>query len=479
MSRGDTGAPGAPGSATPPLPPFTHDTAGTPAAAWDAYAATGAALHWTRDGTPDGPPLGRVVVLAAHPDDETLGAGGLIHLAHRRGLEVSVLVATAGEGSHPGSPTHTPARLAVRRAAELRDASALLAPGAAPPRLLELPDGGVADHHETLVARVVEIVGDGRDTLLVATWRHDGHPDHEAVGRAAATVAARTGARLLEHPVWAWHWGTPGDLPADRVRLPLDRTARAAKAAAVAAHRSQVAPLSDAPGDEVLLGEDLLAHVARDGEVLLPGAPHDRALDDLHRSVADPWGVDRRFYERRKRALLLAALPRERFRRAAELGCSTGALAADLAARCDELHALDASPAALAAARERLADAPGVTVHEARLPGDWPTALPADAGLDLVVVSEVGYFLSPLALERLVAEVAARLTDDGTVVLAHWRHPVTGWPLDGAAVHATFVRDLARPVLATWRDRDVELLVLARDEVAPPPDGGERRQGRG
>ncbi|WP_299058307.1 bifunctional PIG-L family deacetylase/class I SAM-dependent methyltransferase [uncultured Nocardioides sp.] len=447
------------------IPPFRHDERGTPAAAWDAYAAQGPDLDWTHDGRP----LRALVVVAAHPDDETLGAGGLVHTAHRRGLDVRVLVATAGEGSHPGSPTHTPQDLAVRRAAELVDACALLAPGAASPVLLGLPDGAVAAHHDDLVARVVDAVGDGRDTLLAATWRHDGHPDHEAVGRAAAAAAVRTGARLLEYPVWAWHWGTPGDLPTDRVRLRLDPAAVTAKAAAVAAHTSQVAPLSDAPGDATLMGADLLAHFTRDVEVLLPGPPYDDALDALHRDVADPWGVDRRFYERRKRALLLAALPREGFRRGAELGCSTGALGADLAARCDVLDLLDASPVAVAAARERLAGREAVTIREARLPDGWPDDVD---GLDLVVVSEVGYFLSPVALERLVDVVAARLREDGVVVLCHWRHPVHGWVLDAAAVHAAFTTGLARSgrtVIGRWTDRDVELLVLGPPSQAPDP----------
>jgi hypothetical protein len=158
-------------------------------------------------------------VVGAHPDDETLGAGGLVHLAARAGLRVVVVSATAGEGSHPGSPTHDAHALATRRRGELERAVALLAPDA-DVVCLDHPDGALADLEEELVAALVATIGTtGERTVLVAPWRRDGHPDHEAVGRAAAVAARRTDARTLEYPVWAWHWGTAADLPWDEVRL--------------------------------------------------------------------------------------------------------------------------------------------------------------------------------------------------------------------------------------------------------------------
>jgi len=441
---------------------FRHDEAGTPAAAWAPYLAGLPA--------PDLEGLERLVVLAAHPDDESLGAGGLLARAGRGGLDVVVVAATDGEASHPDSPTHTATQLARLRRVELRTALGAVAPGAAL-HALGHPDGRLAEHEAELVARLVDLVGDGRRTLLVAPWRTDGHPDHEAAGRAAATAAARTGARLLEYPIWFWHWAEPGADGWELFRvLPLDDAEHAAKQAAQAAHRSQVLPLSEGPGDEVLLGADLLRHFAGRREAYVADAPHDAALDDLHADRADPWGVDSRWYETRKRALLLAALPRPRFRHGVEVGGSTGALARDLAARCDRLEVLDASPHAVAAARERLAGLPGVQVRQAAVPGGWPEA-PGD-GFDLVVLSEVGYFLSPADLDGLVGRVAASLAPDGVLVLAHWRHPVAGWPLDGADVHRRFTDAGLRPVVARYADRDVELLVLAEPSVLPEPAEG-------
>lgn len=442
---------------------WTHDGAGTPAATWraDPRRARAPRLDLRALG------VDRVVVVAAHPDDESLGAGGLLAEADRPGLVVDLVAATDGEASHPGSPTHTPQQLAERRRREVAAALAVLAPRA---RLHPLghPDGALARHEGDLVRVLVDLVGDGRRTLLVAPWRADGHPDHDAAGRAAAVAADRTGAELLEYPVWFWHHGAPDDAPWERiVRHVLDDDLRRRRGRAQAAHASQVAALSDRPGDEVLLGPAVRAHFDGDDELFVRGSPDDRALDDLHAGSADPWATGTRWYETRKRDLLLALLPRRRFRHGLEVGSSTGALAADLAGRCARLDVLDASEHAVASASERFADRPEVRVRRATVPDDWPPV--PEGGFDLVVLSEVGYFLSPRRLDELVERLRTDLADDGVLVLAHWRHPVDGWPLDGVGVHEVVERAGLRPVAATYRDRDVEMLLLADPALLPDP----------
>ena len=200
-----------------------------------------------------------------------------------------------------------------------------------------------------------------------------------------------------------------------------------------------------------------------DSPVRRPGREcADTALDDLHAEQEDPWGTDDRWYEARKRDLLLAVLPRRRHGRALEVGCSAGALAAVLRERVTSLVAADRSPAALRAARERLGTTADLRLMD--LPHEWP-----EGSFDLVVVSEVGYFLSPSALDLLVERVAGCLERDGTVLLSHWRHPVAGWALDGPDVHERFAERLGRPLQAAYDDRDVQVRVHAHDPVWPDP----------
>jgi LmbE family N-acetylglucosaminyl deacetylase len=399
----------------------------------------------------------RVVVVAAHPDDETLGAAGLLAIAHRAGLAVEVVLLTDGEGSHPRSPSVSAEALGRRRVSEARAALGALSPRARL-RTVGLADGGLAGHVDEVVDVLVDVVGEeGPHTLLVAPWRRDGHTDHDAAGRAAAVTARRTDATLWEYPVWLWHWCDPVDAPwADLWTLALPEQTVTDKVRAIALHRTQVEPLSRAPGDEVMLHADFVAHFARPYEAYLPSGPTaDDALDRVHRDSPDPWGVRTRWYEQRKRAVTLAALPERRYGRALEVGGSVGALAEDLASRCDELVVLDESTEAVAAARSHLSPHEHAAVVRASVPEEWP-----DGWFDLVVVSEVGYFLGPARLRELAHRVDSCLTRGGTIVLCHWRHRAVGWPLDGDRVHEiwTSVSDL--PVAVSHVEADFRLDVL-------------------
>lgn len=400
----------------------------------------------------------RLVVLAAHPDDETLGAGGLIATLASRGVAVDVVVATDGEASHPDSPTFTPAELARVRRGELTAAVAELAPAAAV-HFLNLPDGALAEHRSELDAALAAVVGaDTEHTVLAAPWRTDGHTDHDAAGRAAAGLARTLGLPLLEYPIWLWHWGKPADVPADLMLLSLGDAADA-KARAMAAHISQVEPLSPAPGDEALLSPGVLAHFERSFEsfVLTRPRPPREVFEQLYRSSADPWEFEGSFYEHRKRALSLAMLPRPRFASVFEPGCSIGVFTRELADRADALTATDISGRALELARTRLSGLDHVRLARGAVPRDWP-----EGRFDLVVVSEIGYFLQHSELEELVRRTEASLTEDGLVLLCHWRHPNEGWELTGDQVHDVFRALNGLRVVAEHCEEDFRIDVLAR-----------------
>ena len=448
---------------------FSHTDPGTGEAAW---ARSGLAV------APELPLAAaelaamRFVVLAAHPDDETLGAGGLMASLVALGARVEVLLCTAGEGSHPDSPTAAPEQLAGIRLKEF--GAALAALGLEDCwTFIGLPDRGLAGHSEAITRAVRDAVqrlpGDPDTVALVAPYRADGHGDHEALGAAAADVARQDGHALLEYPIWFWHWATPRDHDwRPWFRFHLDGPARAAKKLAMSEHATQVRPLSPLPGDEVLLSPEFLAHFSRSYEVFAwtpapeaskrpySSADAESVFDGVHNGAADPWNYSGSWYEQRKRALTLAALPEKSYERALEVGCSIGTLTAELAPRCRSLLAVDASGTAVHRARQLLDGWPGVEVEQRVLPGSWPGGT-----FDLVVVSEVGYYLSKEELSQLWDRVEASLAPGGTLLLCHWRHPITGWELDGDTVHALGRQRLGWRTAGIYQERDFVLEVLA------------------
>ncbi|ONH28660.1 SAM-dependent methyltransferase [Pseudofrankia asymbiotica] len=186
----------------------------------------------------------------------------------------------------------------------------------------------------------------------------------------------------------------------------------------------------------------------------VPGSYFDR----LYAASDDPWGFRDRWYERRKRALTMALLPDARYGTAYEPGCSIGLLTAELAGRCDRLLATDIAPAAVEAARHRTRDLPHVDVQVAALPADWPPG-----GHDLVVLSEVGYYLDRPAAADLAHRAAGTA---GTLLAVHWRPDVGDYPLGGDDVHdllATATRTAGLTHLAHHRDDDLVADVWCTD----------------
>lgn len=162
-----------------------------------------------------------------------------------------------------------------------------------------------------------------------------------------------------------------------------------------------------------------------------PAAPQAH-FERLYGHSADPYAVRTRWYEQRKRALLLASLPRQRFRRCYEPGCGNGELTAELAARCDSVLAADFSAQALRVARQRTAALAQVQLAQHVLPDQWPLT----EQFDLVVLSEVLYFLPVDAVRRVARHCARSLASDGTLVACDWRADFAGRATATAQVHA-------------------------------------------
>jgi LmbE family N-acetylglucosaminyl deacetylase len=240
---------------------FDSATRGTAAAEWSTLLGSAPlpALDLTL--------LESLAVVAAHPDDETLGAGGLINECAVRGIPVQVIVVTDGAASHPGSRTASPGQIAVVRQRELFLAIAELGPRSEVVTL-GFDDGQTAGSRGE-IARAIARQLDPRSTL-VAPWRGDGHRDHRVVAEICAELAARRDARLFEYPIWMWHWASPRDerVPwQSGVRVPLSHIARAAKRRAIDHYSSQVTGVGPADADGPVLSAQFLAHFERDEEV--------------------------------------------------------------------------------------------------------------------------------------------------------------------------------------------------------------------
>lgn len=176
----------------------------------------------------------------------------------------------------------------------------------------------------------------------------------------------------------------------------------------------------------------------------------------MYATDPDPWRFASSAYERDKYAATLAALPRTHYASALDVGCSIGVFTRQLCPRCDTLIGLDVVPSVLDAARARCADCSNVSFRLAAVPGDWP-----DGRFDLIVISEVAYYLDRADLARLVARVEGALLPDGDVVLVHWLG-ATHYPLSGDDAAEGFIagaRSFAR-VLKQSRTSEYRLDVL-------------------
>jgi LmbE family N-acetylglucosaminyl deacetylase len=203
------------------------------------------------------------VIVAAHPDDEVLGAGGLMSMLATARARLRLVAVTDGEGSHRGHGD--PGELARRRTAETTAALQALGAPAAEVVRLRLPDTGLADREDDLTAALAPLA-EGFDICL-APWDRDLHSDHEAAGRAARRAAPRA---LYYYPIWMWHWASPADprVPWDRaLRVPLSPPAAAAKRAAIGYFTSQTRDRGHGLGP--VLSPEMIAHFTRTTEVLI------------------------------------------------------------------------------------------------------------------------------------------------------------------------------------------------------------------
>ncbi|MDY7560318.1 class I SAM-dependent methyltransferase [Pseudomonas sp. 10B1] len=187
----------------------------------------------------------------------------------------------------------------------------------------------------------------------------------------------------------------------------------------------------------------------------------DHYFQQLFEHCDDPWAFKQRWYERRKRALTLAALTRDHYTAIFEPGCANGELSAELALRGDRLLCCDTSKIAVDLAKQRLRGFDHVRVLHARLPNDWP-----DETFDLIVFSELGYYLDPLDLDQWIDRALASLASNGEILACHWRSTIEGCPQTADQVHKRLRERLSMRRLFAHQEEDFLLDLWSRDPMS-------------
>lgn len=181
-------------------------------------------------------------------------------------------------------------------------------------------------------------------------------------------------------------------------------------------------------------------------------------FDKVYTEKQDPWNFEKSEYEKDKYLKTLDSLPKKKYHKGLEIGCSIGVLTKLLADRCNELMSIDLNEFALASAKERLKEQSNVTLKIGSIPDDLPKE-----SFDLVVMSEVGYYLSIDDLIKAKDEIKLRMIEDADLILVHWTHEVADYPLSGDQVNECFLGDKDFKLIINYRSPDYRLDVLSKN----------------
>lgn len=173
-------------------------------------------------------------------------------------------------------------------------------------------------------------------------------------------------------------------------------------------------------------------------------------FEKVYAANDDPWNFASSRYEAAKYSATLDSLPKENYRSAFEIGCSIGVLTEQLAARCENLLAIDVNEKALNQAHVRCRNLPHVELRRMQIPEEFP-----EEKFDLILISEVGYYLNAHDWRKTFEKTVAHLEQGGNVVLIHWTPPVHDYPQTGDEVHDSF---------AEWSREKLRLLKNVRAE---------------
>lgn len=227
--------------------------------------------------------IGDTLVIAPHPDDESLGCGGTIAQLCQLGYAVHVLFVSDGTMSHPNSPTYPENRLRQVRELEALEALRILGVPARNVIFMRQKDTQVAVpgsiNFANAVACIYDLLVIYRPSTVFVPWRRDPHRDHRASWYQLMAAIERLDQkpRILEYLIWLWELGTEQDMPTDNEmtvwRVPIESVMEQ-RDQAIAAHRSQVSRMIDDDPTAFYLSPELLLHFSEPRELFLEETNH-------------------------------------------------------------------------------------------------------------------------------------------------------------------------------------------------------------
>jgi LmbE family N-acetylglucosaminyl deacetylase len=358
------------------------------------------------------------VVLAPHPDDEILGAAGLMMEARSRGLEFGVAILTDGAASHPDASASA---LAATRRLETQRGLDKLLDGPVPILFCDIHDGQLVSqvHNETLHSELAQFIRERSAQTLIVTDPADNHPDHKATfGLAARLVAGGACNQLTTMRIGQRLDGNGSSLPFHTLQL---GGLGEQKAKAIAAHKSQ-SPSQRKFGAGFVLTSQMIEpflneehyRIARGGDGSSAAIPATH-FDILFSQSDDPWGYRDLPYEWDRFDQTLKMLQGQHFKRALELGCANGELTRRLAPLCASLLSVDHSVKAVEHARPLVADIRHVNVVCASIPKGTPHGL-----FDLIVLSDMLYYLGFDGVAELISQLNYRSMPGTALLMANY-----------------------------------------------------------
>lgn len=393
----------------------------------------------------------KCLVLSPHPDDESLGCGGLIAHLRENDCEVKIILTTDGSKSHPNSKQYPAEKLSALRRQEIIKALYILGVesdqisfynglDSALPAFKEEGFNDFADH-------LLQDIAAFQPNLVLVPYELDPHRDHRATWQMLNQALSLFSLKLTvwEYPIWLYQNAAADDIPelTNGELKYLNISAYAEKKnKAIYAHVSQTTKLINDDPDGFMLSPEMILNFTSGKEYFMERSKLNGGttlpqhyFDNLYAENPDPWDFEKSEYEKEKYLKTIAAIPNKSYATALEIGCSIGVLTKMLATKCEKLLSIDISELALDMAKNRLKGNPNVEFKLAGIPSNFP-----EGERDLIVMSEVGYYLSIEDLKRTIRLIEQNLNVGGILILVHWTHFVKDYPLSGDQVHDCFAK---------------------------------------